>query len=128
MEDANGHLQEVIPTTEPEPWLRKQMLIRDNRPTVAGLLLFADEPQAILQKHCGIKIYRYKTREVTGFREVLADTPLTVEGCLYQQISAAVSKTQEITESIPKMGAETILYPPETLHEMFVTTEKYFQV
>lgn len=96
-------IQEVIPTTEPEPWLRKQMLICDNRPTVAGLLLFADEPQAVLQKHCGIKIYRYKTREVTGFREVLADTPLTVEGCLYQQISAAVSKTQEITESIPKM-------------------------
>jgi len=52
---------------------------------------------------------------------VLADTPLTVEGCLYQQMSAAVSKTQEITESIPKMGVsglETILYPPETLHEI----------
>jgi ATP-dependent DNA helicase RecG len=114
-------IQAVIPTTQAEPWLRKQMLLRDNRPTVAGLLLFADEPQAVLQKHCSVKIYRYKTSEAAGFREVLADDPLTIEGCLYEQIRAAVSKTQEITESIPKMGMtglENILYPPETLHEI----------
>ncbi len=118
---AKKFIQEVVPTTQPEPWFRKQTLIRDDRPTVAGLLLFADEPQAVLQKHCGIKVYRYKTREVAGFREVLADTPLTIEGCLYEQIKAAVKTTQEITESIPKMGAtglEAILYPPETLHEI----------
>jgi ATP-dependent DNA helicase RecG len=118
---AKKFIQEVVPTTQPEPWFRKQTLIRDDRPTVAGLLLFADEPQAVLQKHCGIKVYRYKTREVAGFREVLADTPLTIEGCSYEQIKAAVKKTQEITESIPKMGAsgfETFLYPPETLHEI----------
>src|SRR6266567_2332038 len=99
---AKKFIQEVVPTTQPEPWFRKQTLIRDDRPTVAGLLLFADEPQAVLQKHCGIKVYRYKTREVAGFREALADTPLTIEGCLYEQIKAAVKTTQEITESIPK--------------------------
>lgn len=114
-------IEEVVPTTKPEPWLRKQVLIRDERPTVAGVLLFAEEPQAVLQKHCGIKIYRYKTREVEGFREVLADIPLTVEGCLYNQIQEAVKQTQEITESIPKLGEsgfETFKYPPDTLHEI----------
>lgn len=111
----------VVPTTTPEPWLRKQLLIHDDRPTVAGLLIFAEEPQAVLQKHCGIKIYRYKTSEAEGFRDGLDGIPITIEGHLYQQIREAVRRTQEIAESIPKMGAggfEHIKYPPETLHEI----------
>jgi ATP-dependent DNA helicase RecG len=89
---------------------------------VAGLLLFAEEPQAIIPKHCGIKVYRYKTQESEGFREVLEFDPKTVEGCLYDQIKKAVDLTKLITESIPKMGKaekfEAIEYPPETLHEI----------
>lgn len=114
-------IKEVVPSAEPEAWLRKQSLLRDDRPTVAGLLLFADEPQAALPKHCGIKVYRYKTKEAEGFREALAFTPKTVEGCLYQQIKDAVTLTREVTDSIPKMGTESleaISYPPETLHEI----------
>src|SRR5271165_4173774 len=34
----------VIPTGDPEAWLRKQLLITDDRPTVAGVMLFHDEP------------------------------------------------------------------------------------
>jgi ATP-dependent DNA helicase RecG len=47
---------EVVPTAEPEPWLRKQQLIQQEKPTVAGLVLFAEEPQAVLPKRCGIKL------------------------------------------------------------------------
>jgi ATP-dependent DNA helicase RecG len=28
---------EVVPTSEPEPWLKKQELIKDGKPTVAGI-------------------------------------------------------------------------------------------
>lgn len=114
-------VREVVPTTEPETWLRKQKLLRGEMPTVAGVLLFSDEPQAIIPKRCGIKVYRYKTKEAEGFREALVFTPKTVEGCLYKQIKSAVSLTQDITESIPRMGTESleaIEYPPETLHEI----------
>jgi ATP-dependent DNA helicase RecG len=114
-------IEEIVPTAEPESWLRKQGLLRDQKPTVAGLLMFADEPQAALPKHCGIKVYRYKTKEAEGFREVMEFTPKTVEGCLYEQIRNAVSLTKSITESIPRMGTgslEAINYPPETLHEI----------
>src|SRR5439155_7726349 len=114
-------IREVVPAAKPEEWLRKQMLLRDGRPTVAGVLLFAEEPQALLPKRCGIKVYRYKTTELDGFRDALAFTPKTVEGCLYKQIKEAVKLTTEITESIPKLGAqslEQIKYPPETLHEI----------
>jgi ATP-dependent DNA helicase RecG len=114
-------IQDVVPTTTPEPWLRKQVLISDERPAVAGILLFAEEPQAILQKNCGIKVYRYKTSDIAGFRDVLAEDPLTIEGHLYNQIKEAVKCTQRITENIPKMGEsgfEKIKYPPESLHEI----------
>jgi len=39
-----------IPHTQSIEWLRKQKLIRDNKPTVCGVLLFAEEPQAIIPK------------------------------------------------------------------------------
>lgn len=114
-------VQHVVPSAEPEAWLRKQGLVQKQNPTVAALLLFAEEPQAVLPKRCGIKIYRYKTRESEGFRDALDFTPKTVEGCLDSQIREAVRLTTEITESIPRLGAETlesIKYPPETLHEI----------
>jgi ATP-dependent DNA helicase RecG len=36
----------VVPTAEPEQWLKKQQLLKGERVTVAGVLLFSDEPQA----------------------------------------------------------------------------------
>ncbi len=114
-------IQRVVPTVTAERWLKKQALVRGDKPTVAGVLIFADEPQAHLPKHCGIKIYRYKTSEAEGFRDALVFDPETIEGCLYDQIKAAVARTIELVESIPRMGEtelEAIKYPPETLHEI----------
>jgi ATP-dependent DNA helicase RecG len=116
-----SYLKHVVPNAEPEPWLRKQSLIVNDMPTVAGLLLFAEEPQAQLPKHCGIKVYRYSTQEAEGFREALAFIPITVEGCLYDQIKKAVDVTTKEIERIPhlaKEGLQEIRYPPETLHEI----------
>jgi len=91
---------DVVPTSEPEPWLRKQMILTDSKPTVAGVVLFADEPQALLPKRCGIKVYRYKTTENEGTREALAFDPISIEGSAYSQIKNAVRLTQEIIESV----------------------------
>jgi ATP-dependent DNA helicase RecG len=112
---------QVVPSAEPEAWLRKQQLIRDEHATVAGVLLFADEPQVYLAKRSGVKITRYKTAEPEGFREAMAFTPLTVEGSLYSQIHATISKTVEIIQEIPRLGdaqLEAISYPREALHEI----------
>ena len=68
-------IRDVVPSSTPAAWLRKQLLVtRDNRPTVAATLLFSDEPQAILPKRCGVKVYRYKTKEPEGFREALTES------------------------------------------------------
>jgi len=111
----------VIPTAEPEPWLRKQQLIVDQNPTVAGVILFSEEPQAILPKRTAIKLFRYKTTDLAPSREHLVFDPLTIEGWAYKLIYGAVAKTQELVEELKRLGATGLLdvqYPPETLHEI----------
>ncbi|MEG4859212.1 ATP-binding protein [Microcoleus sp. K1-B6] len=111
----------VVPTTKAELWLKKQQLIQREKPIIAGILLFADEPQAVFPKYCGVKIYRYKTKDSEGTRDTLDFSPITIEGCLYKQVQKAVTTTIEIIEKIPKIGnqgLENIQYPEETIHEI----------
>jgi ATP-dependent DNA helicase RecG len=118
---AINFMLEVIPTSEPENWLRKQRLIQGDKASVAGILLFSDLPQAILPKRSGVKIYRYKTSESEGSRDTLVDLPISVEGCAYNLIKETVNKTQEIITNIQILGTkglEQVVYPTETLHEI----------
>jgi ATP-dependent DNA helicase RecG len=46
----------VVPSAEPDEWMRKQNMIANDRPIVAGVLLYHDEPQAALPKRSAIKI------------------------------------------------------------------------
>lgn len=115
----------VVPTAEPEAWLRKQLLIVDQSPTVSGVLLFAEEPQAILPKRTAIKLFRYKTTSLVPSREHLVFDPLTIEGWAYKLIYDAVSKTQEIVEELKRLGESGLMgvqYPPETLHEIITNS------
>lgn len=112
---------EVVPTSEPELWLRKQELIKDDKPTVSGIVLFADLPQAILPKRSGIKVYRYKTSDAEGTRDTLVGDPISVEGCAYDIIKQTVEITKEIIGKIQILGTrglEPVIYPKETLHEV----------
>lgn len=114
-------LFQVIPSTEPEPFLKSQFLIRNNLPTVAGILLFADLPQAALPKQSGVKIYRYITRKEEGDRETLAFQPISIEGNLYNLIYKTVDETIHIVENIKILtenGLENVKYPKEALHEV----------
>ena len=109
----------IIPRVNPEAWLKKQRLLVNNKLTVAGELLFCDEPQICLPKRSSIKIYRYKTSGDAD-RDTLDGQPITVEGSVYSQIYEAVAKVKEMIESIKKLGPnfESIQYPEETLHEI----------
>jgi ATP-dependent DNA helicase RecG len=114
-------LMGVVPMAEPEPWLRKQQLIIDDSPTVCGVLLFSEEPQALLPKRTAIKIFRYKTIENEPSRDHLAFDPITIEGWAYKLVYDAVAKTQELVEEIKKLGdasLKDVQYPAETLHEI----------
>jgi ATP-dependent DNA helicase RecG len=112
---------EVVPTGEPEPWLRKQLLIRDDKPTVAAVLLFSDEPQAALPKQSTVKLYRYATTDPEGSRKNLMGQPETIEGNVYDVIQQTVKKTVDLVEAISVMtpsGLVPARYPRVTLHEI----------
>jgi ATP-dependent DNA helicase RecG len=111
----------VVPTAEPDNWVAKQNLIVGGKPTVAGVLLFSDEPQAALPKRSAIKLYRYKTKEEEGNRETLASDPISIEGPLDKLIREAVTQTKKWVEGIKRLGPaglESVTYPHETLHEI----------
>jgi ATP-dependent DNA helicase RecG len=114
-------LLHVVPRAEPEEWLRKQQLIKKEKPTVGGVLLFSKEPQIPLPKRSSIKILRYKTREEEGSRQDLDFDPITIEGNLYNQITEAVDKTEQIVQDqkiLTEKGLVPARYPTVTLHEI----------
>ena len=109
----------VIPNVENELWIQKQKLCKGDLPTVAGVILFSEEPQITLPKRSAIKVFRYKTSGVAD-RDMLSEQPLSIEGCAYDQIYSAVRTTKGIIESMKRLGEgfESIQYPEETLHEI----------
>ncbi|WP_040721597.1 RNA-binding domain-containing protein, partial [Nocardia veterana] len=114
-------LIDLIPTVDPEAWLKKQLLIRAGLPTVAAVLLFSDEPQTALPKRSGIKVYRYQTTKLEGTRETLAFDPITIEGCLYSQIYATIDKVIDIVQeskAVKVSGMSAVVYPREAIHEI----------
>jgi len=114
-------LLEVVPTGEPSTWLKKQMALVNGRPSVAAILLFAEEPQAVLPKRSGLKIYRYKTSGEEGTRETLDFDPISIDGCIYKQIKESVLQTTKIIESVRLQtsdGLTSVKYPYEAIHEI----------
>jgi ATP-dependent DNA helicase RecG len=112
---------DIVPTAEPEAWLKKQQALRDGKPTVAGAVLFCEEPQAALPKRSGLKIYRYLTTAGEGSRDTLAFDPISVEGHAYKQIQDAVLRTAEIIEAVrinTPEGLQSAKYPNTALHEI----------
>lgn len=111
----------AVPISEPGPWLRSQRLIVEGTPTTAAVLLFADQPQAVLPKRSAIKVLRYKSSAPEGHRDQMDADPTTVEGPLVDQIREAVQKVVDIVQSAQVQtasGLEAVKYPRETLHEI----------
>jgi ATP-dependent DNA helicase RecG len=113
-------VKQVVPNLEPKAFLKKQNLVRNGKPTVAAVMLFAEEPQAALPKRSGVKLYRYKTTgEAT--RDALAGQPVSIEGPGVELINSAVNQTVGMVEGIQRLGPaglEPVKYPHETLHEI----------
>src|SRR6476620_11142950 len=110
---------QVVPMKTPAVFVRKQSLARSNQPVVAGILLFAEEPQAMLPKS-GVKLFRYKTAGQPT-RETLVGEPEAIEGATYDVIYAAIKKTVAMVEGIQRLGPqgfEPVVYPEKALHEI----------
>ena len=119
-DNLGAFIKQIVPMQTPAVFVQKQALSRNNQPVVAGVLLFAEEPQAILPKS-GVKLFRYRTTATSGSRDTLAGDPETIEGTTYDVISAAVKRTVTMVEGIQRLGPtgfEPVSYPDEALHEI----------
>ena len=118
-ENLAAFIKQVVPMQTPSIFVRKQSLSRNSLPVVAGVLLFAEEPQALLPKS-GVKLFRYKTPgEPT--RETLVGEPEAIEGTTYNVIYEAINKTVAMMEGIQRLGPqgfEPVVYPQKALHEI----------
>ena len=112
-------IKNVVPMQTPALFVRKQSLSRSSKPVVAGVLLFAEQPQAVLPKS-GVKLFRYKTPGQPT-RETLVGEPEAIEGATYDVIYEAVKKTVAMVEGIQRLGPkgfEPVVYPEKALHEI----------
>ncbi|MGP7795978.1 ATP-binding protein [Sphingomonas sp. CLY1604] len=109
----------IVPKADPKMWLQKQKVVRDSNATVAGLVLFADEPQSVLPK-AAVKIARYRTSDQPS-RATLEGQPSTIEGCVVNLIKDTVDEIIKIVERIPVMkdtGLKSVQYPRNAIHEI----------
>jgi ATP-dependent DNA helicase RecG len=119
-------LQSYSPQTPPRDFVRKQGLVKREADgvRVAGAVMYADVPPAVMPKRCSIKIARYNTRVSKPSRDHLDGTPTTIEGPARQVIEEAIHRVTELVESVsvlqPDGSFVPMAYPPEAVKEIIV--------
>lgn len=91
-------------------------------PNCAGVLLYADSPQALFPKRCGVKVVYYDTKLEVPEREHLKINE-TISGPLYALAHSTVAKIAEIMSGISittTSGLQKVEYPPEAIWEVVV--------
>lgn len=122
-ENIIDFLKDFSPRTDPLEYCFSENLIHNKtcQPTVAGILLFANNPSANLPRKCAVKIVRYETKEDEPERDNLKET-FTLEGPVYKLISSTVNKVSDIMSQIQVWGSDgklkTMEYPKETIWEI----------
>lgn len=122
--ELKSFLADYSPLTDPLNYVVNQHLVEVTQwtPLVAGVLLFGDNPSAMLPRKCGVRISRYETREDDPERDHLKESHY-IEGPSYRLIHDSVNKITSILSGISmwvSQGTEKRGYPPEAIWEVFV--------
>lgn len=117
-----------LPINEPDALnflLQENLVDKDSWvPRVAAVLLFADNPSAVLPKQCAMKIVSYDTHHEDIDRDALIVTH-AIEGGLYHQITNTFKKLNEVLSSNRTWtieGQVPTKYPVETVWEILVNS------
>ncbi|MBR6825612.1 MAG: hypothetical protein IKM59_03590 [Oscillospiraceae bacterium] len=107
----------------PYDFLRSRFLINAyNQLRVAGVLLYADCPQAMLPHRCGIRILRYCSDERKESRDDFPEEQsIIIEGPLSQLVPKALEAISVIlreSEVVDTYGLRPTEYPIEALREL----------
>lgn len=120
--EIKSFLNGFSPRTEPLEYVISENLIdpKNYDPRVSGLLLFANNPSAVLPRKCAVKIVRYETKEEEPERDYLKET-IPIEGPLFDLINNTVAIVTEIMSNIKiwtANGIKSMDYPPEAIWEI----------
>lgn len=123
-DELQRFLSEYSPKSDPLEFALNQNLVdrKSWEPKVAGVLLFANNPAAVMPRKCSVKVARYETKEDDPEREHLKST-LSLEGPLYPLIHNTVKTVTEVMSSVSVWtlnGLRTLQYPPEAIWEIVV--------
>ncbi|KGD66545.1 DNA-binding protein [Alcanivorax nanhaiticus] len=117
-----GHLPSE--NIEPLDLLVKQNLVdKDWVPRAASVLMFSENPSAMLPKQCAIRVARYNTMDEDPERDALTDDIFSIEKPIFHQITDAYEKMVELFEKVKVWSLDGFIpvsYPKETLWELLV--------
>lgn len=119
---------DTLPTTDKDPFnfaVQENLLSESMHPTVALVLLFAQNPSSIMPRQCAVKIVRYDSSDEDIERDALTDDRHTIEGPLQQQIAQAFDRLKEVIgrcECWTMDGLRSPTYPKEALYELLVNS------
>jgi ATP-dependent DNA helicase RecG len=109
---------------DPLDILIKQNLVdKDWTPRVAAILLFSENPSAILPKQCAIRVARYDTTDEDPERDDLTDDVFSIERPIYCQINEAYEGIVQLLqkhEVWTMEGLKPMSFPKETVWELLV--------
>ena len=109
---------------EPLALLIKQNLVdKEWTPRVASVLLFSENPSAILPKQCAIRIARYDTTDEAPERDDLTEDIFSIERPIYGQINEAYEGIVNLLkkhEVWTMDGFKPMSFPKETIWELLV--------
>lgn len=124
--ELKSFLSDFSPRTEPLEYVISENLIdlKTYDPRVSGLLLFSDNPSAMLPRKSAVKIIRYETKEDEPERDYLKET-IPVEGPSFHLITQTVKIISEIMSGIKvwtPQGLRAMQYPPEAIWEIITNS------
>lgn len=122
-----NYIDRVRSKQSPDIFMRKQRLLtkKDGEfiPNVCCVLMFEEEPQAVLETRCAIKVYRLLTTSPEYKREQLQGMPSTINGSVEEQVYNAKSTIGKFLENVTyQIQGELVKlnYPVEAIHEILV--------
>jgi ATP-dependent DNA helicase RecG len=121
-------MRRIESALDPQIFLRKQKLLSKTEsgeygPNVGCVLLFDEQPQAMMDTRCAIKLYRLMTSDAEYRREQLDGPPRTISGPFEKQIETAIRAIAEMLEGASYEAKGDIVklkYPAEAIHEILV--------
>ena len=98
----HDYMERISTHLSPSQFLKKQRLLETienaTYPTVAGVLLFDEEPQATMDTRCAVKLYRMKTTSEEYDRRFLESMPQTITGPLETMINRTLNAIDSMLE------------------------------